>query len=84
MADITARAIRRIPRETSGIVALPASAVIRQHVPAAEGIGLWDCWLIIGRHSNLIFGLLVAALLTTVLITFCMTPKLCSEQHSSY
>jgi polysaccharide biosynthesis transport protein len=75
MAYITARAIRRIPRETSGIVALPASAAIRPHVLAAEGIGFSDCWLIIRRHSNLIFGLLAAALLTTVLITFCMTPN---------
>ena len=75
MADISARTIRRIPYETSGIVALPASAAIRPHVPAAEGIGFWDCWLIIRRHSNLIFGLLAAALLTTLLITFCMTPN---------
>ena len=75
MADISARAIRRIPREISGIVALPASAAIRPHVPAAEGIGVSDCWLIIRRHLNLIFGLLAAALLTTVLITFCMTPN---------
>lgn len=75
MADRSARAIRRIPPETSGIVALPASAAIRPHVPAAEGIGLSDCWMIIRRHLNLIFGLLAAALLTTLLITFCMTPN---------
>jgi polysaccharide biosynthesis transport protein len=75
MADITARAIRRISHETSGIVALPASAAIRPYVPAAEGIGFSDCWMIVRRHSNLIFGLLAAALLTTLIITFCMTPN---------
>jgi succinoglycan biosynthesis transport protein ExoP len=75
MADITARAIRRIPHESSGIVALPASAAIRPYVPAPEGIGFSDCWRIMRRRSNLIFGLLAAALLTTLLITFCMTPN---------
>ena len=76
MADISANAVRRIPHGASGIVTLPVlPPMMRPPVIAAEGIGLSGCWLVIRRHSNLIFGLLAAALLTTVLITFCMTPN---------
>jgi len=76
MADISANAVRRIPHGASGIVTLPAlPPMMRPPVIAAEGIGVSDCWLIIRRHSNLIFGLVAAALLTTGLITFCMTPN---------
>jgi polysaccharide biosynthesis transport protein len=80
MADMSVRAVRnravsRIPHGTSGVVTLPALPTIRPYVAAAEGIGLLDCWLIIRRHLNLICGLLAAALLTTALVVFCMTPN---------
>jgi polysaccharide biosynthesis transport protein len=69
------RAISRIPHETSGIVTLPGVPAVRPHVEAAEGIGLLDCWLILRRYLTLILGLLGVTLLTTALITFCMTPN---------
>jgi polysaccharide biosynthesis transport protein len=75
MADISANAVRRIPHELSGIVALPALPAMRPHLVAAEGIGLSDCWLVIRRHLHLIFGLLAAALLMTGLVVFLMTPN---------
>jgi polysaccharide biosynthesis transport protein len=75
MADTSARAVRRLQRETSGIVALPAQSLTRSQAVADEGIGLSDCWLVIKRHLDLIIGLLVAVLLSTGLVVFSMTPN---------
>jgi polysaccharide biosynthesis transport protein len=75
MANISSYGVRRISHGASGIVALPAPPAMRPPAIAAEGIGLSDCWLVLRRHSYLIFGLLAAALLTTGLVVFSMTPN---------
>jgi succinoglycan biosynthesis transport protein ExoP len=70
-AELSPYVIRRIGPDSSAPILLPAMPppVVN------EGIGLSDCWQIIRRHSRLIVGLLAAALLTTGIVVFLITPS---------
>jgi capsular exopolysaccharide synthesis family protein len=76
MSQIVPSGVPRLTNNSSGQV--PSLALLSTGAfpgDMGEGIGLYDCWLVIKRYRRLIFALVATALFLTVVVVLLVTPN---------